>query len=289
MPATYTPIRYPGGKTKLYPLIRDIIDQNEYNDRTYCEAFAGGAGAAMKLLLMEDVSSVIINDLDRAVYCMWDCIVNHSIALCNFIDKVDVTVDSWKRFKAIYNNQGDATDKELGHAAFFLNRTNVSGILNGGVIGGVNQTGNYPINARFSKNNLKKKIRAIAKKKHSIELYQLDVEDFIDQVLKPRSNEVFCYFDPPYVQKGPGLYKSSFNEKKHRVLAQKILNSNFPWMATYDDDPLVCELYRGRLCDTLILDYSANIHGKGVEKLILSEGMQYKKPLNSSRIDSECS
>lgn len=277
MPITYTPIRYPGGKTKLYPLIKNIIDQNEYNDRTYCEAFAGGAGAAMKLLLMEDVSSIIINDLDRAVYCMWDCIVNQSIALCDFIDKVDVTIDSWKRFKTIYNNQNDATDEELGQAAFFLNRTNVSGILNGGVIGGFNQTGSYPINARFSKDNLKKKIRAIAKKKDSIELYQLDVEDFVDQVLKPRCNEVFCYFDPPYVQKGPGLYKSSFDEEKHRALAQKILNSNFPWMVTYDDDPLVHELYLGRLRDTLILDYSANIHGKGTEKLILPEGILYKK------------
>lgn len=277
MPATYTPIRYPGGKTKLYPLIKDIIDQNQYSDRTYCEAFAGGAGAAVKLLLKEDVGSIIINDLDRAVYCMWDCIVNHSVALCNFIDKVDITIESWHRFKRIYDNPQKASDKDLGHAAFFLNRTNVSGILDGGVIGGLYQTGNYPINARFSKENLKKKIRAIAEKKSSIELYRLDVEDFIDSVLEPRSDEVFCYLDPPYVQKGPGLYRSSFNEKKHRALAQKILRCDFPWMITYDDDPLIGELYEGQLRDTLVLDYSANVHGKGTEKLILPKGTQYKK------------
>ncbi len=276
MPATYTPIRYPGGKTKLYPLIKSIIEQNKYGNRTYCEAFAGGAGAAVKLLLKGDVPSIIINDFDHAVYCMWDCIVNHSRALCNFIDKVEVTVESWQRFKQIYDRPQGVSVRELGHAAFFLNRTNISGILDGGVIGGLDQTGNYLIDARFSKDNLKKKIKAIAQKKSSIELYELDAEDFIDKVLASRSNEVFCYLDPPYVQKGPGLYRSSFNDAKHRSLAQKILNSSFPWMVTYDDDPLVCELYEGQFRDTLVLDYSANVHGKGTEKLILSEEIKYK-------------
>lgn len=277
MPATYTPIRYPGGKTKLYPLIKDIIERNGYSNRTYCEAFAGGAGAAVKLLLNGDVTSIIINDLDRAVYCMWDCIVNHSVALCNFIDRVDVTIESWRRFRNIYKNPKGTSNKDLGQAAFFLNRTNVSGILDGGVIGGLNQTGNYLIDARFPKDNLKKKIKDIARYKESIELHQLDVEEFIDEVLKPRSSEVFCYFDPPYVQKGPGLYRSAFDEEKHRTLSQKILDSDFPWMITYDDDPLIKELYEGKLRDTLVLNYSANVHGKGTEKLILSQRMQYKR------------
>lgn len=277
MPATYTPIRYPGGKTKLYPLIKDIIDRNGYTDRTYCEAFAGGAGAAVKLLLKGDVSSILINDLDRAVYCMWDCIVNRSDALCAFIDDVDVTIENWKRFREVYNHPDSASDDELGRASFFLNRTNVSGILDGGVIGGMGQTGTYPIDARFSKDGLKAKIRAIAEKRDSIELYMMDAGDLIAKVLEPRSNHVFCYFDPPYVQKGPGLYRSAFDEQKHTDLARKILNSSFPWMVTYDDDALVRRLYKGRLRDTLILDYSANVHGKGTERLILRKGMRYKK------------
>lgn len=277
MPATYTPIRYPGGKTKLYPLIRDIIEQNEYSNRIYCEAFAGGAGAAIKLLLKGDVPSILINDLDRAVYCMWDCIVNHAENLCDFIDDVNITIENWKLFRDIYNNPQDATDEILGQAAFFLNRTNISGILDGGVIGGINQTGNYLIDARFSKKGLKTKIKAIANRKDSIEIYMLDAEKLITDVLNKRANEIFCYLDPPYVQKGPGLYRSAFDEKKHTSLAHKILNSNFPWMVTYDDDELIRKLYKGRLRDTLVLDYSANIHGKGTERLILQKGMRYRK------------
>lgn len=277
MPATYTPIRYPGGKTKLYHLIKGIIDQNGYSERTYCEAFAGGAGAAIKLLLKGDVSSIIINDLDRAVFCMWDRIVNHSEALCEFIDKVDISIESWIAFREVYRNSDSATDEDLGNAAFFLNRTNVSGILDGGVIGGLDQSGNYPIGARFNKENLKKKIRDISKKRDSIELFMLDAESLIDEVLEPRSGKVFCYFDPPYVQKGPGLYRSSFDKQKHESLAKKITGSSFPWMVTYDDDPLVCELYEDHLRDTLVLDYSANTHGKGKEKLILPKSVKYKK------------
>lgn len=277
MPATYTPIRYPGGKTKLYPLIKEIIEQNGYSDRTYCEAFAGGAGAAIKLLLKDDVSSIIINDLDRAVYCMWDCIVNRSEELCKFIDAVEISIGSWKKYHDVYKNSTTVTDEELGQAAFFLNRTNISGILDGGVIGGIEQTGNYLMDARFTKENLKKKIRNIAKRRASIELFMLDAESLIDSVLEPRSEDVFCYFDPPYVQKGPGLYRSSFDKRKHESLAKKIIGSGFPWMVTYDDDPLVCELYKDHLRDTLILDYSANVHGKGKEKLILPKSVKYRK------------
>ena len=102
MPATYTPIRYPGGKTKIYPLVKKIIDDNGFRSYAYAEAFAGGAGLAMKLLLKGDVPSVIINDLDRAVYCMWDAIVNRSEDLCTFVSDVEVTVDEWKRHRETY-------------------------------------------------------------------------------------------------------------------------------------------------------------------------------------------
>lgn len=216
MPATYTPIRYPGGKTKIYPLVKKIIDDNGFRSYAYAEAFAGGAGLAMKLLLKGDVPSVIINDLDRAVYCMWDAIVNRSEDLCTFVSDVEVTVDEWKRHRETYRNQKDVDDFELGCAAFFLNRTNVSGILDGGVIGGMEQFGNFKIDARFSKPGLLAKIRAIGKRRDDIRIFNLDAETFIVDVLT-REESLFAYFDPPYVKKGPGLYRSSFDEDKHRL------------------------------------------------------------------------
>ncbi len=274
MPATYTPIRYPGGKTKIYPLVKKIIDDNGFRSYAYAEAFAGGAGLAMKLLLKGDVPSVIINDLDRAVYCMWDAIVNRSEDLCTFVSDVEVTVDEWKRHRETYRNQKDVDDFELGCAAFFLNRTNVSGILDGGVIGGMEQFGNFKIDARFSKPGLLAKIRAIGKRRDDIRIFNLDAETFIVDVLT-REESLFAYFDPPYVKKGPGLYRSSFDEDKHRSLAKAIQKCKFPWIATYDDDELIEKLYGKNVRETFGIGYSAYRASRGKEKLILPPNVSY--------------
>lgn len=274
MPGTYTPIRYPGGKTKIYPLVKSIIDTNGFGDRTYAEAFAGGAGLAMKLLLKGDVPSVVINDLDRAVYCMWDAIVNRSEDLCAFVSETDITVSEWKRHRETYRNQEGIGDFELGCAAFFLNRTNVSGILDGGVIGGVEQLGNFKIGARFSKPGLLSKIRAIAARRDDITICNLDAEAFIADELADEEN-LFAYFDPPYVKKGPGLYRSSFDEDKHRSLAKAIQGCKFPWIATYDDDELIETLYGENVRETFGVGYSAYKASRGKEKLILPPNVSY--------------
>ncbi len=275
MPATYTPIRYPGGKTKIYPLVKEIINENDLTGSTYCEAFAGGAGLAMKLLLKRDVPRVIINDFDRAVFCMWNLIVNDSEGLCSYIDEVAVGIDTWERCRDVYRHADDYDDAELGRAAFFLNRTNVSGILDGGVIGGMDQAGNYSIDARFGKEGLKSKIVDIGKRRADIEVHMLDAEDFVD-MLGERDEKLFAYFDPPYVKKGPGLYHSSFDESKHRALARKIKSCAFPWFATYDDDGLIDEIYGDCIKDTIVLGYSAHHAGLGKERLIMSSGMAYQ-------------
>lgn len=47
----YSPFRYPGGKSKIAPLIRLIIENDKKQNITYIEPFAGGAGVALDLLL----------------------------------------------------------------------------------------------------------------------------------------------------------------------------------------------------------------------------------------------
>lgn len=274
MPATYTPIRYPGGKTRLHSLVKSLIETNRLEGDTYVEPFAGGAGLACKLLLLEEVPSIILNDYDRAVYCMWDSIVNDSSDLCEFVQSAPLNIEFWLMQRDIYRNRDTAEAKELGFASFYLNRTNVSGILNGGVIGGIGQTGKYKIDCRFNRDNLQKKILRIGEKRDQIELYNLDAEVFVESVLMDRDS-VFCYLDPPYVQKGPGLYRSSFNEGKHRSLASLIQSCKFPWMATYDCDDLIDELYGDNIECTYDIAYSAYQSSIGKEKLILPKHVKY--------------
>lgn len=277
MATTYTPIRYPGGKTKLYPEIRAILEMNDLLGHPYAELFAGGAGLAIKLLLKGDVSSIVINDYDRAVYCMWGAIVNHAEEMCEFIDSAVLDIETWKKMRDMYQNHDGVGDFELGKAAFYLNRTNVSGILSGGVIGGLEQTGNYKMNVRFNRRTLKKKVMDIAARRDDIEVTRLDAEDFIDD--RMGDSELFAYLDPPYVQKGPGLYRSAFDEAKHRSLARKVGDARSKWVVTYDADKLIDDIYGNYERGDLEISYTANVKTVGREKIILGPGLVWPEKL----------
>ncbi len=242
MPITYTPMRFPGGKSKIYPLVDRIISENGLENCVYSEAFCGGAGLAIKMLIKGKVSKIVLNDADPAIYSIWDSILNHSEELCNFVNTIDLTIDEWKHQRLVYTN-ANSPSFELGKAAFFLNRTNRSGMLEGGVIGGQSQAGRYKMDARFNRKNLIQKIEAIAALASKIELHNLDVSDFLINVANDFPNESLLYLDPPYVAKGPGLYKSSFNSSKHRSLAQEVKEYQGNWLLTYDDDSLIRNLY----------------------------------------------
>lgn len=283
MPATYTPVRYPGGKTKLYPIVSRLIVANEFENVTYAEAFAGGAGLAIKLLLKGEVSRIYINDIDRAVFCMWDAIVNHSEELCKFVDSATFSIEEWESHREIYRNMEQASNLQLGKSAFYLNRTNVSGILKGGVIGGIGQAGKYKMDARFPKDTLKGKIRSIADRKSAIRLFNMDAEVFISEVLQ-HEDDVFAYFDPPYVKKGPGLYRDHFDESKHRSLAKCITGCTFPWIATYDESALIKELYSGYIAGNIQIKYTANQISDAFEVFISSSEVTIPKDIAELRM-----
>lgn len=247
MPSTNTPLRYPGGKSQLTDFVYHTIQLNNINDTIYCEPFSGGAGVAMSLLLKNRVSSVILNDLDTAIYSIWHAILNDTEKLLNAIENVHVSMDTWHQQRQIYDKLRDSEDYsfELAFAAFFLNRTNRSGIITGGPIGGMNQTGNYLVDCRFNKRMLTSKIRKIADNRERIELHHLDAVDLIREVLLQQpADKLFTFFDPPYYQQGKNLYKNAFDDEKHNELAMAIQTMrNHHWIVTYDDTPEIEEIY----------------------------------------------
>ena len=265
MPATRTPLRFPGGKSKIYPFLVSLLEANELRECTYAEAFCGGAGLAMKLLLQGDVSRVVLNDFDSAVYSIWDAVVCHPEELCSYIDTVPLNMKQWYAARDVYRAAGGPS-LELGKAAFFLNRTNRSGILTGGVIGGKAQSGAYKIDARFNRSALCKKVLEISARSDDIELHSLDVLDFMKDVASK--------------QKGPGLYENSFNDDDHRELSKCIRSYDGNWIVTYDTDDLVDELYAKSedwaiTVDKIEIGYSAaQSRNVATERLVLGPGLK---------------
>jgi DNA adenine methylase len=193
----YTPLRYPGGKRRLAKVIMRLIEANDLRDIHYAEPYAGGASIALALLFGEYASVIHINDLSRPVYAFWYMVLNDCEALCRRIERVDVTMSEWRRQRAIYERRETADIDDLGFAAFFLNRTNRSGIINGGVIGGQQQDGDWTLDARFNRTELIQRIRRIARYNTRIRLYQLDALDFTNRVVSQFGRNSLSFYDPP--------------------------------------------------------------------------------------------
>lgn len=182
-----------------------LLEENELTDVTYVEPCAGGASIALSLLLQEYASSVHINDLSRPIYAFWHAVLNETADLCRLIERVHVTMQEWQRQRAVYENRDHADLLELGFATLFLNRTNRSGIVAGGVIGGKGQTGAWLLDARFNKSELIRRIRRVSHYKRRIRLHQLDALQLTNEVLPKLGPNAFVFYDPPYIDKGEAL------------------------------------------------------------------------------------
>lgn len=273
MPTTVSPLRYPGGKTKFYSFIKEILSCNDMLGKTYFEPFAGGAGLALKLLLNDDVSRIIINDFDPAIYSFWYSILNETESFCELVENVALTQEQWKIQRNIYWDLDTTNPLALGFATFYLNRTNISGVVKGGMIGGQGQNGNYGLDARFNRQTLINKINAIAKRKNQIVLLNQDAKELLQPQQLRRFYKTFINLDPPYVKKGSQLYKNAFSEADHRELSELIKQCHRKWIVTYDICPLIAELYQPYRSSYLDVTYSIQSSKKAKEYIFFSDNL----------------
>ncbi|THF65614.1 DNA adenine methylase [Pseudothauera nasutitermitis] len=272
MPITDTPLRYPGGKTQLTPFVVELLRSNNLLQSVYCEPFAGGAGIACRLLLNGTIAEAWINDIDPAIHAFWHSVLNSTDALCQRISGTLVDIAEWHRQREVYADK-TADTLDLGFATLFLNRTNRSGILKGGVIGGVNQTGKYLIDCRFGRAELIRKIRRIALYKEQIYLTCIDAREYIASELKKLPEHALVNVDPPYYRAGPDLYTNAYNHDDHLSLAAEVRKMPHRWMMTYDDAPEISAMYDGLRQYHKTLTYYAQVKRSASELLILSDGL----------------
>lgn len=268
----YSPLRYPGGKRKLATVIQSVFEANGFSGRHYIEPYCGGAAVALAVLFSEHAQHVHINDLSRSVFAFWFTVLRKPEELCSWINTVPVTMDEWHRQREI-QDQEEAPLFELACATFFLNRTNRSGILKGGVIGGKDQRGNWKLDARFNRKELIKRVQRIARYRDRISLYNLDANVFLRDV-HPCLPPSLTYLDPPYFSKGDGLYRNYYTGTDHRSIAKRILQLGHAWIVTYDYAPEIMNLYRTCHSYRYSLSYSAQRRFRGQEVMFLSKDLR---------------
>jgi len=279
----YTPLRYPGGKAKLAGFAKRIIEVNGLNDGTYVEPYAGGAAIALELLFHEYVSEVYINDISRPIYAFWKSTLDHTEELLRLIQDTPLTVRAWDKQKQVLTHPAEHDDLSLGFAMFFLNRTNRSGILNGGIIGGRDQTGPWKIDARYNKSELSFRIESIAKLRRRINISQLDALIFLSSNKSKWPDSTLIYLDPPYYRKGKDLYLDYYSHGDHEEVAstitKKILRQK--WMVSYDDATPIRRMYSSYRHLAYSVGYSAREARAGREVMFFCDHLHIP-PLNGA-------
>lgn len=265
----YSPLRYPGGKGKLTPLIELLIDKYGHRGGIYIEPFAGGAGVAIELLEKGVVSEIVINDLDKGIYSFWRAILEETDRFLEQVSRVPLTIDEWKKQRSICFGNNKKYSFELGFATFYMNRTNRSGIIKAGVIGGMEQSGLWKLDARFNREDLIFRIKKIAENKLKIHLYNKDIKSFLENYVPKYEENAFIYFDPPYFNKGKQLYLNFFNYNDH-IRIEKLIGDtvNCDWIITYDDEPEIEKIYEKYCIKRIELNYSVAKKRKAKELII---------------------
>jgi DNA adenine methylase len=280
-----TPLRYPGGKQKIASFIVEILQCNNISDINYIEPYAGGAGVAINLLLNKKVKTIHLNDKCIPIYSFWKTLINEPKWLCKKILLSSLNTEEWKRQREIIRNVDKHSLEEVGFATFYLNRCNRSGILNGGIIGGLNQDGIWKMDARFNKKSLINRIEAIANVSNSIKVTKYDAEILIARLANNTRNS-FIYYDPPYLSKGEKLYLNHYIPEDHKrisKLIQKIKGKY--WIVSYDNDDYITNLYKKRKKFVYSLQYNASKVYLGQELFIFSDNIKIPQKSIIPQID----
>jgi DNA adenine methylase len=272
----FTPLRYPGGKAKLAAFVKNLMKENRLLDGDYVEPYAGGAAIALELLFQEYVERIHINDVSRPVHAFWKSVLDHTEALSRLVRDTKLTVEAWDKQRRIIEKPKEHGALALGFATFFLNRTNRSGILNGGIIGGRDQTGPWKIDARYNAPELVNRIQSIAALRDRIKLTRKDALKFLQAGIGRWPEKTLVYLDPPYYLKGRDLYYDFYKPEDHASVAEfvrsKIVKQR--WIVSYDNAPAIRDLYKGAPHVVYDIGYSARSASHGSEVMFFGDDLR---------------
>jgi DNA adenine methylase len=247
MPITTNPLRYPGAKRLLVDYIDDLLDANNLRECCFFEPYAGSAAVGLELLQRNHIGNLVLCEKDILLYAFWQSVFCDPISLCKRIDETPITIETWKQLDVYrrVESLNQATILDLGFAGLFFNRTNFSGILKANPIGGINQTSNYNISCRFNKKQITKTILQLSELGSRVAVHYGDAIEYLaTQTPRFIRQNSFCYFDPPYYEKGAMIYRHYYTNKNHIALAKFVREvKNLDWIISYDDAPFICGLY----------------------------------------------
>lgn len=270
-----SPLRYPGGKQSLAPFVRALIERNGIHGCVYAEPYAGGAGLALRLLMDGIVSQVLLNDKCAMLAAFWRTLFWNTDELLRRISETPINMDTWRETREISQNPAMFSDEDIAFALFFQNRTNFSGVIDGGVIGGKRQLGKYKLDARYPKARLIDLIKKLSRYRDKVRIFNLDAITFMRDELLPMNTACLTYCDPPYYEKGQALYLNAYSPNDHAEVSDFLqsYSKKMRWIVSYDNASQIIALYNKSKLFSFDLSYSAHRVRKGKELLAVSKSL----------------
>lgn len=255
LPRDVTPLRYPGGKGVLKYFLANSVLNNNLKGGVIVEPFCGGSGATIPLLKSGIIEELWMNDASPLISSFWESLFFNTNELVKLIKETPVCMKTWNACKEVVDSPYKHDTLKLGFSSFFLNRTNRSGLLMGGPIGGKNQSGPYLMQCRFNKEKLISRVLSVASLRDKVKIDNIDGVDFLKKT-ESMVDSSLVFIDPPYVKQGYNIYrKYSFKKHDHVRLSEYIQRSKWKWIITYDDHQLVKDLYSGDAVQSMRIDY----------------------------------
>lgn len=268
MKVASSPLRYPGGKAKLFPFFANLIEDNQLFGCEYREPYAGGAGLALNLLAGGFVSRIHLNDIDPGIYAFWRSATRASDALCSLVASAELSIEEWHRQREVWRNPDEYSELELGFATLYLNRANRSGIIEGaGPVGGYHQSGALRLDARFNKATIVERIQLVRQLADRIAVTAVDAVEYLRTSVR---DDNLTYLDPPYYVRGQRLYKNFYDHADHEEIAECVRDLKGHWVVTYDDVAPIRLLYQWTNPLSLTLRYTAGNSALGSEVVYIS-------------------
>lgn len=282
-----SPLRYPGGKALMAPFIAEILTVNNMHNVRYIEPYAGGAGAALNLLLSNAVDTIQINDANVGIFSFWYYLLSEPNRFIDYVERMPISIEQWQIEHKIVLDE-NTPSLELGVATFYLSRTNRSGVISAGPIGGNSlekqAKAEYKIDCRFNRKELIARLRTIVSYKDRIIVTQ---EDALKLLKKLDPLNAFVYLDPPYYVKGKSLYMNHYHCAEHKELSDLLYNAQFPWLLSYDDVNEIRSMYRMLELYNFQLPYTVNRVKKGMELMTHSRDIKLPRELEIYRPGSK--
>lgn len=241
-----SPLRYPGSKADLVPVVARILCDCGLAGKPLVEPYAGSASVSLGLVEAGIVPSAVIGEQDPLLYSLWRAVFESTDELLERFMDLPINLETWHQMRPLLQIKDPFATKdpvELGLAGLFFNRANFSGILNGGPIGGMGQKSEYKIDCRTNKDEIISRILAISTLHKQITVHFGDAVTLI-QNRRNRSRDIL-YVDPPYYVQGENLYRYYYRLKDHKRLAEALTETKAKCLVSYDDHPVIEFLYEG--------------------------------------------